>query len=547
MKAGSVKRPLNRSILIGCILFVLGLSLTLGAINYFTYKELLFGQYEQYIRNILSYTARAIDVDDLEACMETGVESKKFRALQTFLDGVKQNIELDFLYVIVPLNASDHDNIKNVIAGVSLYEYEHEGDQLMRLNQLTGDSYSAATAKKYLDVYESGRLTFFEEIAEWGDEYTGLLPLYDSRGKKVAALCVDVSVLEIREQLNRQVGFIAGIIFILGALFTLLFNRWATVNITRPIGEVEKSVVRFANTSHQSGDPDALVLNMPQIRTENEVASLAVAVEKMAEDMRQYAKGLVAAEQVQEQTNAMITAMASDYRCVYYVTLDTDEGICYRTNHTFENAVAPGEHFSFRASSLAYAENYVCEPYREGFLRFVEPDNIRASLEKELIISYRYLIRRDGRESYEMLRMAGVRRPEDRDDHIVHAIGLGFTDIDREMREAMAQSRALREALAAAEEANKAKTAFLSNMSHEIRTPMNAIIGLDNIALNDPETPEKTREYLVKIGASAQHLLTIINDILDMSRIESGRMTLRNEEFSFSRTLEQGQRSCSLP
>ena len=58
------------------------------------------------------------------------------------------------------------------------------------------------------------------------------------------------------------------------------------------------------------------------------------------------------------------------------------------------------------------------------------------------------------------------------------------------------QSHALSDALAAAEQANKAKTAFLSSMSHEIRTPMNAIIGLDNIAMNDPETPEKTKEYL---------------------------------------------------
>lgn len=67
---------------------------------------------------------------------------------------------------------------------------------------------------------------------------------------------------------------------------------------------------------------------------------------------------------------------------------------------------------------------------------------------------------------------------------------------------------------------------------------MNAIIGLDNIALNDPDTPEKTKEYLRKIGDSAEHLLSLINDILDMSRIESGRMIVKNEEFSFSKLME---------
>ncbi|MBP5450271.1 MAG: response regulator, partial [Spirochaetales bacterium] len=99
----------------------------------------------------------------------------------------------------------------------------------------------------------------------------------------------------------------------------------------------------------------------------------------------------------------------------------------------------------------------------------------------------------------------------------------------------MIMSNALREA----ERANAAKTLFLSNMSHEIRTPMNAIVGLDNIALQLPNLPDQVRGYLEKIGASAKHLLSIINDILDMSRIESGRITVKKEDFSFSSLLEQ--------
>ena len=240
-----------------------------------------------------------------------------------------------------------------------------------------------------------------------------------------------------------------------------------------------------------------------------------------------------------EQQSQMITAMASDYLTVYYVTLDTDEGICFRTDNAFKTAVRLGQHFCFSRYFTNYANKYIAEPYREGFLEFIHPDNIRSRLASELIISYRYLRIVDGVESYEMLRMAGVRRPEDRDDHLVHAIGVGFSDIDREMRETMARNQALKDALTAAEDANRAKTAFLSNMSHEIRTPMNAIIGLDNIALSNPDLLPETREQLEKIGNSAQHLLGIINDILDMSRIESGRMTINSEEFSFARTLEQ--------
>ena len=101
------------------------------------------------------------------------------------------------------------------------------------------------------------------------------------------------------------------------------------------------------------------------------------------------------------------------------------------------------------------------------------------------------------------------------------------------------QSKLLSEALKAAEGANTAKTAFLSNMSHEIRTPMNAIIGLDSLALRDETLAPATREYLLKINSSAKHLLGLINDILDMSRIESGRLVLRKEPFSFGEMLEQ--------
>ena len=104
----------------------------------------------------------------------------------------------------------------------------------------------------------------------------------------------------------------------------------------------------------------------------------------------------------------------------------------------------------------------------------------------------------------------------------------------------LAENReALKDALEAAEDASKAKTAFLSNMSHEIRTPMNAIIGLNNIAMNDPTASDEVKKYLEQSDASARHLLGIINDILDMSRIESGRMTVKNEEFLLDDALKQ--------
>lgn len=110
------------------------------------------------------------------------------------------------------------------------------------------------------------------------------------------------------------------------------------------------------------------------------------------------------------------------------------------------------------------------------------------------------------------------------------------TDIQKEQLELNNQ---LRDALEESKQASVAKTAFLSRMSHEIRTPMNAIIGLDNIALQEPDLTPSLKDHLDKIGSSARYLLSLINDILDMSRIESGRMTLKKEEFSFRSFLDQ--------
>ena len=105
-----------------------------------------------------------------------------------------------------------------------------------------------------------------------------------------------------------------------------------------------------------------------------------------------------------------------------------------------------------------------------------------------------------------------------------------YSDVTETVREDRAQRDALADALVAAEHANKAKTTFLNNMSHDIRTPMNAIIGFTTLAASHIENREQVQDYLSKISVSSQHLLSLINDVLDMSRIESGKMTLDEAE-----------------
>ena len=96
------------------------------------------------------------------------------------------------------------------------------------------------------------------------------------------------------------------------------------------------------------------------------------------------------------------------------------------------------------------------------------------------------------------------------------------------------ENESLRKALEAAEEANQAKSRFLSNMSHDIRTPMNAIMGMTSIGLSHIDEKARVQDCLDKIRTASSHLMSLVNDVLDMSRIDSGRMTLNEERFSLA-------------
>ncbi len=114
--------------------------------------------------------------------------------------------------------------------------------------------------------------------------------------------------------------------------------------------------------------------------------------------------------------------------------------------------------------------------------------------------------------------------------------GKNRSDKER-IRKLEEQVRQMQDALEEAESANRAKSSFLSNMSHDIRTPMNAIIGFSALLMRDADNPAKVREYTKKVIASSQHLLSLINDVLDISKIESGKMVLNISEFELADTV----------
>ena len=304
-----IRRPLKRSLLCGIALFIAVLCICLIGAQHFSVRRSLYRQYENRISSILNYTASKIDPDDLAECIRTGEISEQFRKTQETLDQIKEQTGVHYLYIIIPLNTEPTDNIRNVMAAATAYEYENEPETLVTLNELTGDDYSAETARKYCDAYQSAEQkdVYFENETVFGKDFTGLRVLKDSSGEKVAALCVDFDVQEIGNQLQDNILDILVIIVIIGLLFSSAFIVWVDSNVIRPIQQLEKGVRGLAEKSHGQRNPEAMALKLPEIRTGNEVESLAHAVDKVFVDMRDYVRDLLK----QEKELAKLSTMAN--------------------------------------------------------------------------------------------------------------------------------------------------------------------------------------------------------------------------------------------
>ena len=157
----------------------------------------------------------------------------------------------------------------------------------------------------------------------------------------------------------------------------------------------------------------------------------------------------------------------------------------------------------------------------------ISPENIRKNLPDEKSI-YKYEYCSLDENTY---KIASFLPLEWEGEKLIKAL-LVSMDVSPEKKAEIESRKALKEAYRAAENASRAKTEFLSNMSHDIRTPMNAIIGLTAIAGANIENQEKVIECLGKITKSSRHLLGLINEVLDMARIESGKMSLTEEDFN---------------
>ena len=173
-----------------------------------------------------------------------------------------------------------------------------------------------------------------------------------------------------------------------------------------------------------------------------------------------------------------------------------------------------------------HAADILGEKEKEDFCRFCDITSVRENLGAKDSIVHVCHVSRNGKEEWEHLIAVCLERRGKIPVKVLY-VRQNVTDQVKAQHE---QTQVLQDALMQARHANQAKTTFLSNMSHDIRTPMNAIIGFATIAVSHMERTDQVRDCLHKILSSSNHLLGLINDILDMSRIESGKLQIHNQE-----------------
>ena len=229
-----------------------------------------------------------------------------------------------------------------------------------------------------------------------------------------------------------------------------------------------------------------------------------------------------------------------DYFGVYFVDLEANTVRSVRDSSVYDKVREYGGFAPYDKAVLEFSK-VVLPEYRDTWIKMADADYMRSYLAKDDKREYNYrALKGEWRRSTTFV--------VERKNGVPVSFILAFMFIDNmtaqkmeldakiaEQKLALEQQQSLLEkALLQAEAANKAKTMFLSNMSHDIRTPMNAIIGFTNLALNNLNDPTIVKNYLDKTVVSSTHLLSLINDILDMSRIESGKISLENVECSLS-------------
>ncbi len=232
------------------------------------------------------------------------------------------------------------------------------------------------------------------------------------------------------------------------------------------------------------------------------------------------------------EKESIINSLSSMFFATYYIDLEND--LFRPVMQKAEVGSVLGDERNYSQGISLYARNFVYADDIEEYLEHVNHQNLLNTLcEEQPIVAFEYRTVPDENNCRAWIRTSIVLSETTSDGKPKRALYVAQDVTESKLKEEQEQ-QALREACEAANYANAAKSDFMSRMSHDIRTPMNAIIGMTAIAGKYLEDKERVEDCLRKITVSSRHLLALINEVLDMSKIESGKLDLTEEEVNLS-------------
>ena len=247
--------------------------------------------------------------------------------------------------------------------------------------------------------------------------------------------------------------------------------------------------------------------------------------------------------EVENRKNSRIVeALSDDYRAVFYIDAKTESVRLYRADEDVIRRFGGYFKKNIRYSDMVkiYITNNALIREGDEAYRYVECNTLLEDVKKKGIFTLNYTRLLKGERRQYRLKAVKIEEAGE-----FKGIVLGFRDVEEEYRKDIETQELLRAALEEAKHASSSKSNFLFNMSHDIRTPMNAILGFVALAQKETNDPDKLLDHLDKIEKSGQHLLGLINDVLDMARIESGKIDLHEApldlEEQFQETVDMFQ------
>lgn len=252
--------------------------------------------------------------------------------------------------------------------------------------------------------------------------------------------------------------------------------------------------------------------------------------QELQEQLDKYDKEMKVIHQEHLIRLEMIEGLSIDYESIFYVDLDADKIKAYRVSERFQKLFF--EDYAvrrFTGFDVDYIKEFVYPEDRKLLVGISDPLYIRSELEKsgDRTFHINFRVYKEDTIKYIQLRVVNIGNDEN-----ISQLIFGYRNVDEEMIHEMKQKKLLKDALNEANTANNAKNLFLANMSHDIRTPMNAIVGFTSLIKKHIQNHEKVSGYLDMISASSDQLLQLLNDVLEISRLEAGNAHIEEEECS---------------